>query len=234
VKHFTNIAVAAIVATLPLSANALGFSVLNSSSNLSGNTAGDFASEYGAKLDTGWVWTVAPNTVTPPPDSSSGLFLSPWANPASGSAALQDINSYWNVQPKGDGASPDPTKLSLGGVTSVFTMLWGSIDVENTIEFFNAGTSVGSVSGTDIATSGLGGTADNCSLDTTNSYGCVAEVSFTYSPGFDEIHFGAGSPDDPRNSFEFATVPLPAAAWLLLGVSGALVGAKRRSARKAA
>jgi hypothetical protein len=32
----------------------------------------------------------------------------------------------------------------------------------------------------------------------------------------------------------FATIPLPAAAWLLLGVSGALVGAKRRSARKAA
>jgi hypothetical protein len=29
-------------------------------------------------------------------------------------------------------------------------------------------------------------------------------------------------------------IPLPAAAWLLLGVSGALVGAKRRSARKAA
>ena len=29
-------------------------------------------------------------------------------------------------------------------------------------------------------------------------------------------------------------VPLPAAAWLLLGVSGALVGAKRRSARNAA
>jgi hypothetical protein len=29
-------------------------------------------------------------------------------------------------------------------------------------------------------------------------------------------------------------VPLPAAAWLLMGVSGALVGAKRRSARKAA
>ena len=29
-------------------------------------------------------------------------------------------------------------------------------------------------------------------------------------------------------------VPLPAAAWLLLGVSGALVAAKRRSARRAA
>ena len=29
-------------------------------------------------------------------------------------------------------------------------------------------------------------------------------------------------------------IPLPAAAWLLLGVSGALIGAKRRSARKAA
>ena len=29
-------------------------------------------------------------------------------------------------------------------------------------------------------------------------------------------------------------IPLPAAAWLLLGVSGALIGAKRRQARKAA
>ena len=37
-----------------------------------------------------------------------------------------------------------------------------------------------------------------------------------------------------KRRFEFATIPLPAAAWLLLGVSGALVAAKRRSARRAA
>ena len=36
------------------------------------------------------------------------------------------------------------------------------------------------------------------------------------------------------DNFSVGAVPLPAAAWLLLGVSGALVGAKRRSARKAA
>jgi len=36
------------------------------------------------------------------------------------------------------------------------------------------------------------------------------------------------------DNFTVGAVPLPAAAWLLLGVSGALVGAKRRSARKAA
>lgn len=43
----------------------------------------------------------------------------------------------------------------------------------------------------------------------------------------------AATNGDP-SILEVNVVPLPAAAWLLLGVSGALVAAKRRSARRAA
>jgi hypothetical protein len=47
--------------------------------------------------------------------------------------------------------------------------------------------------------------------------------------------FYDGSPNDPdAQDLGVATaVPLPAAAWLLLGVSGALIAAKRRRARAA-
>jgi hypothetical protein len=65
------------------------------------------------------------------------------------------------------------------------------------------------------------------------AFECVARVKFT-DVTFQSIAFASNGTGRDINAFEFATVPLPAAAWLLLGVSGALVGAKRRSARKAA
>jgi hypothetical protein len=47
---------------------------------------------------------------------------------------------------------------------------------------------------------------------------------------FDSITFESRG----ANAVEFATIPLPAAAWLLLAASGGLIAAKRRSARRAA
>jgi hypothetical protein len=51
--------------------------------------------------------------------------------------------------------------------------------------------------------------------------------------GLDDVPAGA---DDNHDDIvvRVSVVPLPAAAWLLLGVSGGLIAAKRRSARKAA
>ena len=130
---------------IPLSANALSFSVLASSTNNSGNQAHVFAADYGVTLPGGafWVPLSVPNTINPPPTNAAAAFLSPFANTDLGDdvttvngttvTGMQD-RSYFVVQPKPIGtflASADPAKLNLGGIKTSFSLLWGSIDVEN-------------------------------------------------------------------------------------------------------
>jgi hypothetical protein len=225
---------------IPLSANALSFSVLASSTNNSGNQAHVFAADYGVTLPGGafWVPLSVPNTINPPPTNIGSAFLSPFANTDLGDDTLTTVNgsqdrSYFVVQPNPIGgfpASDDPAKLNLGGIKTSFSLLWGSIDEENKISFELGGAVIGSVTGQQVA-AGRTGCLDDFNL-VSNSRQCVAKVVFTDTVGFDTVIFSAGTAEGgARNSFEFATIPLPAAAWMLLGVSGALVAAKRRASK---
>jgi hypothetical protein len=83
-----------------------------------------------------------------------------------------------------------------------------------------------------------GGFTETYTITPTKPNGEIFNVLIGFSTGVNNATISlAKSGTNDGFSIDNVTVgavPLPAAAWLLLGVSGALVGAKRRSARKAA
>ena len=226
--HLKSIMLASAIAVLPLSVNALSVTVIDSSTQGTqgdGNQAHVFAGNFGANL-LGGTWESAPAGIMPA-GTTAGSNKSPWEN----TPVVSDAGrTYFSVGP-GSGSAPSIATLRFTSLRSSFLMLWGSIDSYNKIEFFIGETSQGSLTGTQLVDSG---NVDGCEAQLTPTrYECVAKVRFDVS--YDNIKFSsnAGTGADTA-AFEFATVPLPAALWLLLGVSGALVAAKRRSVSKAA
>ena len=105
---------------------------------------------------------------------------------------------------------------------STFTLLWGSIDSYNSIEFLLGGVSQLLYTGTDLINQSLfdplSGTGPN--------YEQVALVNFSnFANGFDKVTFKS-----TQAAFEMALppVPVPAAGLLLLGALGGLAALRRR------
>lgn len=90
------------------------------------------------------------------------------------------------------------------------SLLWGSVDDYNVVEFWDDEVQIGSITGSDVTTTvGLG----------------AAFVSIT-GVSFDEVRFGSDT-----NAFEFSSVsavPIPAAAWLFASALLGLVTIARR------
>ena len=126
--------------------------------------------------------------------------------------ALAGIESYTSVQ--NDGSATYLTALS-----NIASFIWGSPDEYNTIEFKLGGTSQAVIDGT-------------IGVRPPNGNG-FSSVVLTTPFLFDELVF---SNDPQNNAFEIANlsvgqVPLPAAAWLLIGAFGGLgILARRRTA----
>lgn len=220
-KQFKSLALAGVVALsgafTAVNADALSFTVLNSSAqNGAANNADVFGASYGA-FDLGGTFSPTTPGINIEVGSANGLNKSPWVD-----TPLAGVNSYFSVQPNGAGASSPVVTLTFAAAQSAFNILWGSIDSYNTIKFLGGTTGSQLFTGTQIAAASSG-------CGNPNNFECVAEVSFSGGT-FTSIEFSSGG----SNSFEFATIPLPAAAWLLLGAAGALVAAKRRSSLRAA
>lgn len=207
---------------LAFSAQAVSVSLLDSSTQWIGNTAHVYAGDFAGNTPAGASFSSDP-LVTPPPGNSDGLYQSPF-----NFTPLLDTQTYFSVGGvNGGNGAPSPVTLTLGSPVDSFTLLWGSIDSYNTIEFFSGDTSLMAFTGTDIVVEFmLGGTPIN--------YEQVALLHFSdFGPdGLTSIKFSS-----TQAAFEFALaapspVPLPASVFLLLGALGGLGFISRR--RKAA
>jgi hypothetical protein len=187
-----------------LDAQAITITLLGTSTQGAGNTANVYAGNYNGTTPTGATWSSDP-LVVPPPGNLSGVYQSPFNN-----TPLLDTQSYFSVggvDAVGDGAE-SPVTLKYATSQNSFSLLWGSIDSYNTLEFLQGSTVRLSLSG---ATLGgfLGGSPPN--------YEQVALLAFSFGANelFNTVRFIS-----TQAAFEFAlpgvrSVPEPGTLALI-------------------
>ncbi|MEH6591277.1 MAG: VPLPA-CTERM sorting domain-containing protein [Halioglobus sp.] len=156
-------------------------------------------------LDIPGEWTTAPSERF----GSSGQARSPFEPFDGNTLDGWESIGYWSVGPSSETTE---AVMTFSGERTGLSLLWGSVDSYNSIEFYKNGDVVDTVLGSSVETLAPNG------LD-------AALVSIS-AVTFDEVHFISDT-----NAFEFsnvAAVPVPAAVWLFGSALLGLAGIKRK------
>ncbi|MFO1091085.1 MAG: VPLPA-CTERM sorting domain-containing protein [Hyphomicrobiales bacterium] len=226
-KLAATLAGAGLLALSTVSAQAVTYSLDASSTQRAGNTADQYAPNFGAFNPFGGSFSSDP-TVTPPPASVFNGYQSPFNN-----TPLADVNSFfsvWTNTPQGGTPSPLLYTFDPQNVPTSFQMLWGSIDSFNVLEFLDSSNNpLYTLTGQDLVqnNSALSNVALSCASLPCN-YEVVALLTFSELRGVSALRFTTS-----QAAFEFALVPLPPAA-LLFGTALGGVGFLSRRKKAAA
>lgn len=202
------------------SASAITVTILDSTPDGPGSTAHLFGAGFNATVPTGAAFDAPAPSVT---GSVSGVGRSPFED-----TPLEATQSYFSIgDPSADPTFASPITLTFSALQSSLTMLWGSFDRYNLIEFKDSGgTVIDAFDGDDLAAA-LGLPAQN-----RPQYQHTALVKFDIEPGdsaFESITFTSTS-----RAFEFAlqdtpVVPVPASGLLLVAALSGLAMARRKT-----
>lgn len=167
-------------------------------------------------------WTTSPSIVA---GSVGGQYKSPFDPAGSGAPSGTELANWQNIRYYTVGSPSlqgSPAVMTFGGVVqSYLSILWGSIDTYNAIQFVKNGVVVSTVDGGFVLANGGNPSASG-----------AAYIKFAES--FDELRFFSNYPgfggDTPafEMSNVLAAVPLPAGGLLLLGALGGLAALRRR------
>lgn len=139
-----------------------------------------------------------------------GYYLTPGTD-KKGSDTIDDSDKVLSYNVISSENTPDgaTTNMDVSNLAGAFNFFWGSVDSYNTIEFFNNAGSIGSVTGTDVATlAGIPGSGN---------YGFDAFVKFSGD-------FTKATLSSTSAAFEVAAVPEASGTLSLLALGAMSIG----------
>ena len=163
--------------------------------------------------------------------SSAGVFAAPFLSVSNGIGFGSpdqpngvDTTRYLTTGSTGNTVGSQ-VEINFSSLQRYLGLLWGSVDLYNTIEFFNGAVSVGSLTGSAVTPTATGDQGSNgtfyVNINSDLAFNRVVMTSSQFAFEFDNLAFAKDE--------QVGEVPLPAAAWLLgSGLLGLFGIARRR------
>jgi hypothetical protein len=160
---------------------------------------------------------------------SSSQFAEPYLSGDNGTAFGQnaltgpDGSQYITSGSNGDGTTSSAATLLFNSPQEYLGLLWGSVDLYNTLEFYNGSTLVGSITGGDVNAVANGDQGANgtyyVNINSSLPFDSVVAVSTQYAFEFDNVAYAGGQANPSAVGLTIAPEPGSLLVWSLLGLT---------------